>query len=57
MKKFAQLKMAAAALAVGAAASLVPQAPAMAQAKEQFFPVLMHLTAYRLQTAMWTTSR
>jgi branched-chain amino acid transport system substrate-binding protein len=44
MKKLAQLKMAAAALAVGAAASLVPQAPAMAQAKEQFFPVLVYRT-------------
>jgi branched-chain amino acid transport system substrate-binding protein len=44
MKKLAQLKLAAAALAVGAAASLVPQAPAMAQAKEQFFPVLVYRT-------------
>jgi branched-chain amino acid transport system substrate-binding protein len=39
-----KLKMAAAALAVGAIAALAPQAPAFAQAKEQFFPVLVYRT-------------
>ncbi len=42
--RISQLKMAAATVAVGIAATLVPQAPAQAQAKEQFFPVLVYRT-------------
>lgn len=42
--KISKMKMAAAALAAGAAAALVPQVPAFAQAKEQFFPVLVYRT-------------
>jgi Periplasmic binding protein len=42
--KISKMKMAVAALAAGAAAALVPQVPAFAQAKEQFFPVLVYRT-------------
>ncbi len=42
--KISKMKMAAAALAAGAAAALVPQVPAFAQAKEQFFPALVYRT-------------
>ncbi|MGD9943667.1 MAG: ABC transporter substrate-binding protein [Burkholderiaceae bacterium] len=44
MRKSIRNVLAAVAIAAGAGAALLPQAPAMAQAKEQFFPLLVYRT-------------
>ena len=44
MRKSIRNTLAALTVAVCAGAALLPQAPAMAQAKEQFFPLLVYRT-------------